>query len=170
MEQGTMSGRQTVLMDGRNRISFPAGFRAVIGDWLFVSPDRFERHYLVVRSQSDYNAELARLEQTTREQWEGADPEEIEDEVEDVRRMFGAMTLKVSPDKNGRITLSDELMKYAGLGTRVAVVGVGSYAELWDEETLDKHLAERAEARARRRAKLEEAKRAKRRAESGEEA
>ena len=80
--------------------------------------------------------------------------------------MFGAMTQKVSPDKNGRITLGDELMKYAGLKTRVAVVGVGSYAELWDEETLEKHLAARAEARARRREKLEESKRAKRESES----
>ena len=166
MEQGTMSGRQTVLMDGRNRISFPAGFRAVIGDWLFVSPDRFERHYLVVRSQADYNAELERLTASVREQFADEDPDIIEDEVEDVRRMFGARTLKVSPDKNGRITLNDELMQYAGLTTRVAVVGVGSYAELWDEETLDQHLAARAEARARRRAKLEESKRAKRESES----
>lgn len=170
MEQGTMSGRQTVLMDGRNRISFPAGFRAVIGDWLYVSPDRFERHYLVVRSLADYNAELDRLAEAAREQFEGEEPEIIEDEVEDARRMFGAMTLKVSPDKNGRITLTNELMDYAGLKTRVAVVGVGTYAELWDEEKLEQHLAERAKVRARKRAKLEEAKRAKRAAESGQEA
>lgn len=160
-QQGTMSGRQTVVMDGRNRISFPSGFRAVIGDWLFISPDQSERNYLVVRSEAGYNAELDRVEKEARALWEGELPELIQDAAEDARRDFGGSTIKVSPDKNGRITISDELKQYAGFSDHVVVVGVGAYAELWDEEKLNKHLAERAEERKRRRAQLDAAKRAR---------
>lgn len=159
MEQGTMSGRQTVVMDARGRISFPSSHRAVIGDWLFISPDPSSRNYLIVRSEAGYQAELERLEQDARTLWEGASPELIQDAVNDIRRTISSQTIKVSPDKNGRITINEELIRYAGFRNRVAVVGVGSYAELWDEDRLNEHLAKLAEETARRRAMLDEERR-----------
>lgn len=155
MAQATMSGKQTVLKDQRGRISFPAGFRAAIGEFLYVSPDPTNRGYLVVRSEEGFNKEIERVEQAERELSTATSPDGVEEDVADARRFFTGQTFKIAPDKNGRITIDKSLLNYAELGDRVTVVGVGSYAEIWDEEKLERTTAERMAARARRRAQLD---------------
>ena len=63
MGQTCMSGRQTVQLDQRNRISYPVSYRNAIGDILFISPDQRSRGYLVMRSKEGYEKELDRIEQ-----------------------------------------------------------------------------------------------------------
>lgn len=161
MGQSSMSGRQSVLMDQRGRISFPSGYRSAIGEWLYISPDQRSRHYLVVRSQEGYDAELARIEQDCREQNPDMDAEDLADEIHDARVEFAGQTQKTQPDKNGRITIDGKLVEYAGLEKNVAVIGVGEYAELWDETKFDEFMRERAAEKERRRAKREALKRAR---------
>ena len=102
-----MSGRQTVQLDQRNRISYPVTYRNAIGDSLFISPDQRNRGYLIMRSQEGYENELSRIEKECIEQ--GDDREEIED----ARRDFAGATQNPAPDKNNRITLNKELIEYA---------------------------------------------------------
>ena len=150
-----MSGNQTVLMDQRGRISFPAAYRAAIGELLFISPDQKGRGYLIVRSEEGYKAELKRIEQECIE--DGLDDEDTSDEVRD----YAKDTSRIPPDKNGRITLVSALIEYAGLSDKVVVIGVGEYAELWDEDRLTAYEKQRAELRARRRAKKDREKAAR---------
>jgi len=52
-------------------------------------------------------------------------------------------------DKQGRVVLSERLRQYAGIGTGVAVVGMNSYIEIWDQaawETLETQVEEQGEA------------------------
>ena len=153
--QTSMSGSQTVLMDQRGRISFPAAFRYAIGDALYTSPDAGDRGFLIVRSEKGYNDELERIKAAFEK--EGCDDEDIKDELRD----YAKDTARIPPDKNGRITLPEQLIAYAGFTDKVVVVGVGEYAELWSEERLAAYEAEREELRAKRRAKKDRERKAK---------
>lgn len=132
----SLAGRQSVQLDERGRISFPAQFRAVIGEQLYVSPDSGYRHFLVVRSEEGYQQEIERLRAQGRE--DGEDPEEIEDNVRDFS-MFSAV---ITIDKNGRITIPKELKEYAGLDSgekdkgKAVILGVGSRVEIWQEKAI----------------------------------
>lgn len=168
MGQVSMSGKQSVLMDQRGRISFPSGYRSAIGEWLYISPDQSSRHYLVVRSQEGFDAEIAHIKEICREQNADLDPEELEEEIHDSCVEFTGQTQKTQPDKNGRITIDSDLVKYAGLEKNVIVVGVGDYAELWNEEKFHAFMEARAAEKERRRAKREAAKRARLAAETAE--
>lgn len=155
MGQICMSGRQTVQLDQRNRISYPVSYRNAIGDNLYISPDQRCRGYLIMRSKEEFEKELERIEKECIEQ--GDDREEIED----ARRDFTSATQNPSPDKNNRITLSKELIEYAGLHGAVVIIGVGEYAEIWDEERLRAYEEERAKLKAVKRARKDAEKRAK---------
>lgn len=164
MGQALMSGKQTVQMDQRGRISFPAAYRAALGNTLYITPDQGERGYLIVRSQDGYEAEIARI--TADCNAKGYDFEDTLGEVTD----FTSRTASASADKNGRVTLERPLVEYAELTGKVTVVGAGEFALIWDEERYAKHEQERAELRARRRAKKDRDKAAQLAALSAEEA
>ena len=51
------------------------------------------------------------------------------------RRVFGSVE-NISLDTQGRILLSEELRKKAGITDRVRMVGMFGWLELWKEETL----------------------------------
>lgn len=159
MGQTCMSGRQTVQLDQRNRISYPVSYRNAIGDILFISPDQRSRGYLVMRSKEGYEKELDRIEQECTKQ--GDDREEIED----ARRDFAGATQNPVPDKNNRITLNKELIEYADLKGAVVIIGIGEYAEIWDADRLKAYEEERARLKAAKRAKKDAEKRAKMAAE-----
>lgn len=159
MGQACMSGRQTVQLDQRNRISYPVTYRNAIGDILYISPDQRSRGYLIMRSKEGYENELKRIEAECIE--EGEDREEIEDACRD----FAGATQNPVPDKNNRITLNKELIEHAGLKGAVVIIGIGEYAEIWDADRLHAYEEERARLKAIKRAKKDAAKRAKMAAE-----
>ena len=136
-----MNGQHTMLMDKRGRISFPAAFRTVIGNSLWISPDLDGIGHLVVRSEEGFQKEYNKIEEDGEKN--GSDRKYINW----LRRVFTGRTDCVSPDGNGRITLNASLIEYAGLkpGGRVLVIGVGAYAEIWDEEAYRKAEKEFAE-------------------------
>lgn len=142
-----MSGQQAVSMDNRGRISFPMQFRNVIGEQLYVSPDTEYRGYLVVRNEEGYNAHQRFLHDEGVKN--GDDPEDIREEIRD----FAMDTAMLSPDKNGRITLTETLIAHAGLTGKVVVIGIGEEAEIWDADKLAAYQERRREEKARKRAK-----------------
>jgi MraZ protein len=44
------------------------------------------------------------------------------------------------PDKQGRVTLPQQLRQYAGLDRELAVIGAGSRAEIWDAEAWNNYV------------------------------
>lgn len=147
----SLSNKQIVTMDSRGRISFPVSYRGAIGEPLYVSPDVDDRGYLVVRSEQGYNDCMAQI----REEGEklGYRRSEIEDDVRD----FAMLTAAITADKNGRITLPQELIEYAGLTSGKAVVtGIGNIAEIWDYERMESYKEKRKAVKARRKRALED--------------
>ena len=54
-----------------------------------------------------------------------------------LRRMSLASTV-VEPDSQGRVAVSPDTLSEFGIAKKIAVVGMGSYMELWDPEALAK--------------------------------
>ena len=136
MRSRGMTGEHLVLMDSRGRISFPAAFRTAIGETLYLSPDLDRLGCLVVRSEDGFYEEYDELEAEAKK--EGADKKKAHWAL----RQYTGRTETVTPDKNGRITIPAKLIDYAHLEEdkdsktrKVLVIGVGPYAEIWDEET-----------------------------------
>ena len=59
----------------------------------------------------------------------------------DIQRFLFAAAQEVTPDKQGRILLEPALRSHAGLQKEVTVIGVGSYAEIWDTAARQKKQA-----------------------------
>ncbi|MCQ2416788.1 MAG: hypothetical protein MJ071_03135 [Oscillospiraceae bacterium] len=166
MEQNivSLSGKQVVLKDQRGRISFPSAYRSGIGEILYVSPDSNQRGYLVVRSKDGYQQELERIRRKCEE--DGLDEDDAHDEQMD----FAKDTVTIAHDKNGRITLTAELLEYADLQEKVVVIGFGEVVEIWSEERLAAYEKERAELKKRKRAMKDARKKAELKALTPEEA
>lgn len=49
------------------------------------------------------------------------------------------------PDGQGRVLVPPMLRRYAGLGTEVVVIGVGTRAEIWGKEAWEAYLADQEE-------------------------
>lgn len=149
MANSSLSGRYTVLMDNRGRISFPAAFRAAIGEKLYISPKLYQ-NVLVVRSEADYIAYRDKL--LAAGEKNGDSDLDTEEDIRD----FCMMTATVVPDKNGRITIPDELVSYAGITSgKAAVLGIVDYAEIWDSEELKAYEEKRKAIRERKRRLME---------------
>jgi MraZ protein len=54
----------------------------------------------------------------------------------------------VEPDGNGRIQIPQTLRQVAGLEKRVALLGMGSRFEIWDEDTLNRKREEEEKERS----------------------
>lgn len=111
-------------LDVKNRLFIPARFRDGLGERFVVmrAPDRclfiyddenWIRIMSQVRSKSATAEDRARQRNTYR----------------------GIIT--VTPDKQGRITLPQELIEYAGLGKEVVIFGCDNRIELWSREAWD---------------------------------
>jgi len=60
-------------------------------------------------------------------------------------RKFSAQSFTLAPDSQGRVSVPLALLKRAGIGRRVMVVGMGQNMELWDPERFESDQEDRAE-------------------------
>ena len=114
-------GTFTPRLDDKGRLFLPAKFRDELSAGLVITPGQ-ERCLRVFPM-----AEFARVTEVAR-----AAPTALR-ETRDFHRMaFGDAHDEV-PDRQGRVTVPASLREYAGLTREVAVVGLNSYLEIWDE-------------------------------------
>jgi MraZ protein len=64
----------------------------------------------------------------------------------DYLRVFLSGASDEVPDKQGRVTIPQNLRKYAGLDRDLAVIGVGTRAEIWDAQAWEDYLSEKESA------------------------
>lgn len=57
------------------------------------------------------------------------------------KRLLVGFAEEVTPDSTGRVLLSPELRKFAGIDRRVMMVGQGSHFEIWSVEAWDAQLS-----------------------------
>lgn len=127
-------GTSTPRLDEKGRLFLPARFRddlaggvvitkGVDGCLFAYSVEEFERR----------SAALLAHPQTTREARHAA-------------RTFFAAAFREVPDRQGRITVPQELRAFAHLERDVVVVGAGNRLEVWDAQTWQQQEAEREAA------------------------
>jgi MraZ protein len=149
MAASSMSGSHSVLVDTRGRLSFPAPLRNAIGETLYISPDENFRPALVVRNEAGYIACCEKIRAEGEKH--GRHYLDIDDDVRD----FCANTATVVPDKNGRITLPQNLMEIAQLTSgRASILGCVTHAEIWDSAVYESHSKQYAERKKLRYQKM----------------
>lgn len=123
-----LASKQLASMDARGRMSFPAVFRNILGDVLYLTRDSDDKGCVIVYSEDGYS-------EYCRSMREGLSPYD----ASMVMTYIGSVTHMVEPDKMGRITVPEDLCKFAGMTSgSVAVVGAGGYAEIWDKERYER--------------------------------
>jgi MraZ protein len=108
-------------VDGNGRLALPSAFRDDLGERCYAT--REPTGHISITSIERYNA-AAELVMDRVRSGEAADS---------ALREFGVTSTVVSVDKQGRITLDDELRSHAGIaaGSQVVIAGALSTLQIW---------------------------------------
>ena len=143
------NGQEEYQMDDRRRVPIPPRFREAFATGHYLAAGVAGDHEWVELVTEDVFARLEALAYSWPETGSGAQAR---------ADFFG---LSHGPDKKdgqGRVTLTDELVTYAGLssepGRKVVMVGAGDRLQIWDR---DRWHASRADRRAAREAVMDAA-------------
>lgn len=122
-----LSGEYRCVMDDKGRLNFPFKLRDGLGEKLVVA--RWMEKCLAVFPEAEWDKNAQRFEGQGLIKYRN------------LRRLLYGGKIDVTPDKQGRVSITNELRRYAGLEKEVMVVGVGSYVEIWNvdawQETTD---------------------------------
>ena len=120
-------GEYNYTIDDKGRLNFPAKFREKMGAEFVVT--RWLDDCLVAFPEGEWQRITDILHSKSMVK------------TRDIQRFLFAAAQEVSPDKQGRILLEPALRSHAGLQKEVTVIGVGSYAEIWDTAAWQKKQA-----------------------------
>ncbi len=114
-------GEYEHTIDDKSRLTLPARFRDALADGVFLTKglDGSVDVYAEAVWEARIGARLANL-----------DP--LLPEARKLNRQFYGGASRDVPDKQGRVHLPGPLLRYAGLGKDVAVIGSGDHLEIWD--------------------------------------
>ncbi len=115
-----LSGDFKHVLDSKNRIFIPAGFRDDLGE-AFIVTRSFRGNFLCFYSRKAWEEYIAPLKAAPRKT------------SEDTLRFLYRTAAEVTPDAQGRILLPQALVAYAGIEKIAYIVGVGDYGEIWSE-------------------------------------
>ncbi len=121
-----MIGAHKSTLDAKNRMNIPAKLREEIGN-TFVLAKNIGEACIKIYSVEEWKLTMERINEKPQVQ------------VQKIRRFLCGSAYEVTCDKQGRISVNSELIKYAGLTTDVTVVGTDGGAEIWNKEAWDKY-------------------------------
>ena len=116
-------GKYTHQLDEKGRVRVPAKIRAALGD-NFVVMNGTNRPCLYLLPAAEAERISAKLE----------DALYGDDEAQDTMRFLFSGIEPGNEDKQGRLQISKDHLKHAGLEKNVITIGVGKRAELWSEK------------------------------------
>lgn len=108
-------------IDPKNRVFVPAEFRADLGEnfYIYKSAERC----LCLYNQKRWDELVERVKDSTTSNAE-----------RDKKRKFFSRVAPCKMDKQGRITIGADFLKYASIENEVAFAGMGNCVELWNVE------------------------------------
>ena len=113
-------GKYTHTLDSKNRMFIPAKHREILGDKFMIIKN--VDNSLSVYSMPEWEKYTARINELPKTQ------------AREIRRFVFSGAAAVEPDAQGRVQISEELKKFAGIDRSVVILGCGEYAEIWSEE------------------------------------
>jgi MraZ protein len=120
-------GEYTHNIDEKNRLSLPVKFRKEMGKTVVVAPGLEKSLFVFTAAEWKKKAEQL------------AEGSMLQSDTRSFSRYFLGGATEVAVDANGRILLPDFLKDRAGIKEKVAIIGVYSRLELWDEPTWQKY-------------------------------
>ena len=115
------TGEYEHSVDTKNRIFVPAKFREELGESFIISRD-LRGPRLKIFSLAGWEAYIAPIMEQERKISEKA------------MRYLHRNAVQVSPDSQGRVVLTRDLLAYAEIEKNAVVVGCSTYAEIWSAE------------------------------------
>ena len=123
-------GTHTPKLDEKGRLILPAKFREELAEGLVIT--RAQDRCLAIYPMATF-VEMTKSISTA--------PTSVK-QVRDFQRMLAAGASDEKPDKQGRITIPQQLRGYAGLQTNVVVVGAINRVEVWDAGAWEEYSAQ----------------------------
>ena len=122
-----LMGRYDHALDPKRRLTIPSGWRKAMGnpEFVYAMPDRKER-CINIMPRGEMDALLDRIREKAL----------FDPALNRVFQVIGSMSEQLDLDVQGRIRISDKLLKFANLTTTVAMVGSFRMIKLWDPAVL----------------------------------
>ena len=117
---GLLCGTYYPSIDQKGRMSFPTKLREILGAEFFLCQGHDDA-YIAVYSPDAFQEYCDKLYSIAGKQ--GAD----------IRRKLLAGADKQTPDKQGRIFITQQLRDHAGITDEVVVIGANNRAEIWNK-------------------------------------
>lgn len=117
-------------LDAKGRVILPSAFRGLIQDGCVLTKGLDA--CLAVYPTEEWQRISDRLSESSRSNRK----------VRDFLRVWYASARREVPDKQGRITLPEQLRGYAGLERDVTIIGAGDRAEIWDRQRWERMSAD----------------------------
>jgi len=124
-------GTYELTIDAKNRVSIPHTIRSKING------DTDGRAFYVVLGQRPGTLAIFPERYFERLRAEIPPPEQISERGYEWRQIEYSQAALLDPDTQGRILLPERLLKRAGIGREVALIGVQDRLELWDRAQFD---------------------------------
>jgi MraZ protein len=122
-------GTHNPRLDDKNRVILPAKFREALADGLVMT--KGQDRCLVVWTQDGFATYAQQLRAGS----------QTSERVRAYTRVLFASAHDDVPDKQGRITVPQNLRDYAGLTRECVVVGADTRIEIWDSVAWESYLA-----------------------------
>lgn len=127
-------GTYTPRLDAKGRLILPAKFREQLEAGLVLTRGQERCLYVFTLEEFQRIHEELRSAPLSSKQ------------ARNYIRVFLSGASDEVPDKQGRITIPQNLRDYAGLGKELTVIGAGSRAEIWDNSAWEDYLAEQEQS------------------------
>lgn len=112
-------GEYRHTLDAKNRLFIPAKYREMLGNTFYIT--RKMEKCLAIYSEEEWTKMTEKLNTLP------------DSSVGVIKQFIYSKTICVSPDSQGRVVLTPELLSYAQIDKNAVIIGAGDHAQIWSD-------------------------------------